>query len=279
MGNTVKRVTDYLRDPYLVRRIQEGFGVKQITVSAPPAADSQEPKASLTASASTGNSTSSSTDVRSDDVIFANGGPKNGKIDWLSSMTKKRRSLKVPGSRTTSPNPASSPPSSPESDTAPEFPDVIVESHSFLDIYFRIATELGYEPFYITFIPCMFWNVDSHVGHHFVIVWCLSMYVGQACKALFRWSRPASPPAVRLEQNPNLETEFGFPSTHAIVSTVIPFFVVYCCFGRYDVSVRINYCILISKSAVAAAIISHVGVQQPHVKYRLDHSKRALTDI
>ena len=232
MGNTVKRVTEYLRNPYLVRRIQESFGVKQITVSDPPVPVSQDPKAALT---TTGTSTSS--DGKSDDVIFANGGLKNGKIDWLSSMPKKRRQLKAPGSRTTSPNPASSPPSSPESDTAPKFPEVLVESHPFLDIYFRIATELGYEPFYITFIPCMFWNMDSYMGHHIVIVWCLSMYVGQACKALFRWSRPASPPAFRLEQNPNLETEFGFPSTHAIVSTVMPFFVVYCCFGRYDVSV------------------------------------------
>ena len=238
MGNAVKRATNYLRDPYLVRRIQEGFGVKQIIVSDPPLPDNQDPKAAL-------NTAGTSSDIISNGVITvvtANGELKNAKNDWLSFIPKKRRPLKVPasmvpGSRTTSPNPASSPPSSPESDTAPEFPEVIVESHWFLDIYFRIATQLGYEPFYITFLPCIIWNVDSYVGRHFIISWCLSMYVGQACKTLFRWSRPASPPALRLEQNPNLETEFGFPSTHAIVSTVMPFFAVYCCFGRYDVSV------------------------------------------
>ena len=235
MGNTVKRATDYLRDPYLVRRIQEAFGVKQIiadTVSDPAAtvSDTQDPKAALTANSSS---------VRPDISISSNGGLMNGKIDWLTSMPKKRRRLKVPGCHTTSPSPASSSPSSPDSDNAPEFPEVIVESHPFLDVYFRIATELGYEPFYITFLPCVFWNVDSYVGHHFVIIWCLSMYVGQASKSLFKWKRPASPPALRLEQNPNLETEFGFPSTHAIVATVIPFFMVYCCFGRYDVSVQI----------------------------------------
>ena len=225
MGNAVKRATDYLRDPYLVRRIQEGFGVKQILGdTVPPFPDSQSTNAALATGISNG-------------VISANGEQRNGKIDWLSFIPKKRRPLKVPGSRTTSPNPASSPPSSPESDTAPEFPEVIVESHWFLDLYFRIATQLGYEPFYITFLPYVIWNVDSYVGRHFIISWCLSMYVGQACKALFKWNRPASPPALRLEQNPNLETEFGFPSTHAIVSTVMPFFAVYCCFGRYDVSV------------------------------------------
>ena len=228
MGNTVKRATDYLRDPYLVRRVQEAFGVKQIIADTVSAPDTQDPKASVLSNGTT-----------SDHSIFANGGLKNGKIDWLTSMPKKRRRVKVPGSRTTSPSPASSPPSSPDSDNAPEFPEVIIESHPFLDVYFRIATALGYEPFYITFLPFTFWNVDSYVMQHFVIVWCLSMYVGQACKALFKWNRPASPPAFRLEDNPGLETEFGFPSTHAIVSTVIPFFVVYFCFGRYDVSGQI----------------------------------------
>ena len=113
--------------------------------------------------------------------------------------------------------------------------EVIVESYPLWDIYFHLATELGYEPFYVTFLPMMLWNVDTLVARHVVMLWCLSMYVGQACKEVFKIKRPASPPALRLEQNPELETEYGFPSTHALVSTTIPFYYLYSCFGRYEV--------------------------------------------
>lgn len=147
----------------------------------------------------------------------------DGAVGWLISKTKVRRQLK-------SYSAGSSPGSSPEP------PDVIeCECISLVDVYFRIATELGYEPFYITFFPALFWNIDSYIARHAVLLWCLSMYIGQASKALVRWKRPAAPPAIRLEQNSNLETEFGFPSTHAIVSTTVPFYCLYTCIDRYEV--------------------------------------------
>jgi len=209
----VKRATDYLRDPYLVRSIQETFGVRQIVI--PPA---------------TSESGSSSAD---ESATEANGGLMNGRLEWLTSV-KVRRRLK----RSLSISPCesiSSSPSTSDSET-PEFPsNIVIESVSLLDIYFRLATELGYEPFYITFLPCMFWNFDVYVARHVVILWCISMYVGQACKAVFKWKRPSSPPVFRLEDNPKLEAEYGFPSTHAIVSTVIPFYYLYSCVFRYEV--------------------------------------------
>jgi len=211
MGNTVKRATDYLRDPYLVRSIQETFGVRQIVI--PPA---------------TSESGSSSAD---ESATEANGGLMNGRLEWLTSV-KARRRLK----RSPSASPRTSIDISSRDGNAHDFPDgVFIESIPLLDIYFRLATELGYEPFYITFLPCMFWNFDVYVARHVVILWCISMYVGQACKAVFKWKRPTSPPVFRLEDNPKLEAEYGFPSTHAIVSTVIPFYYLYSCVFRYEV--------------------------------------------
>ena len=151
-------------------------------------------------------------------------------IEWLKSNIKVRKRLR------SSPSPVPSRTASPEpQNTTPTPVEVIVESYPLLDIYFRLAAELGYEPFYITFLPAMLWNVDYQVARHVVISWCLSMYIGQACKQLFKIRRPDTPPALRLEQNPDLETEYGFPSTHAIVSTTIPFYYLYSCFGRYEV--------------------------------------------
>ena len=203
MGNSVRRVCNYLKDPKLVRSIQECLGVKQIIPHAETA-----------------------------DVVGVpagiNGAVSNGNLGWLA--TKRRKRLKHPGSS------SGAPPSSPKAEESRNFPDIIVETIPVLDIFFRLATELGYEPFYITFIPFFIWNVDTFMTRHIVILWIGSMYLGQACKALFRWSRPASPPAFRLENNPSLETEFGFPSTHATVSTTIPFYFAYRAFLRYKAS-------------------------------------------
>ena len=247
MGNTLEGAVAYLKDPFLVRRIQEYFGVTQITLEeestgatgdqSPPDNNNDEgvnPTSSggdpLTKKK--GHRRLSSRDSNSDPNGTAVAGSAYS-IEWLKSNIKVRKRLRsspspVP-SRTASPEP--------ENTTTPIPVEVIVESYPLLDIYFRLAAELGYEPFYITFLPAMLWNVDSLVARHVVIIWCFSMYVGQACKQLFKIRRPNSPPALRLEQNPDLETEYGFPSTHAIVSTIVPFYYLYSCFGRYVVCI------------------------------------------
>ena len=191
MLDSLNRCVTYLRDPFLVRRIQEALGVREIknTTACDPQTNKKD----------------------------------HGTVDWLvSNAIKVRRRLKTPPDSAT---PVSS----------PEPPDIECECISFVDVYFRIAKEFGYEPFYITFFPILFWNVDSYVARHATFMWCASMYIGQAMKALVKWKRPSCPPAIRLEQNSNLETEYGFPSTHAIVSTTVPFYCLYMCWERYEV--------------------------------------------
>jgi len=121
------------------------------------------------------------------------------------------------------------------SNTKEESPKITVQTMAIIDFFFRFATELGYEPFYITVIPFFIWNIDSFVGRQAVLLWSISMYTGQALKPLIRWKRPASPPVIRLEHNPILEQEYGFPSTHSIVSTILPFYTLYLTQGRYEV--------------------------------------------
>ena len=246
MGNTLGGAVTYLKDPFLVRRIQEYFGVQQITLEVDstgttveqPAANSSDDDNRKPGSRSRrdppmkkGHQRSSSHDSNSDTNGTVTSSSNNTySIDWLKSNIKVRKHLR------SSPSPVPSRTGSPEPENIIPTPvEVIVESYPFLDIYFRLAAELGYEPFYITFLPAMLWNVDTQVARHVVIIWCISMYVGQACKQLFKIRRPNSPPALRIEQNPDLETEYGFPSTHAIVSTTIPFYYLYSCLGRYEV--------------------------------------------
>ena len=204
MGNLVKRATNHLRDPHLVRRIQEAFGVKQNL--APNESEC----------ADTANGTIN---------VISNGGPivTGGTIEWLASKTKVRHRLRL-SSSSSSPE---SIPFSPDVKHAPDLPGITVESIRILDIFFQIVAACGCEPFYITVIPFLVWNIDIMMSRQVIFIWCLSMYVGQVCKQLFKWKRPSCPPALRLENNPKLETEYGFPSIHAIGSTTMPFYYLY----------------------------------------------------
>ena len=237
MGNTVglglRTSYDYLKDPNLVRRIQEQLGVKQIV----PQHDDTAVGGVPTSCGNTGNGNN----------LVRNG--HGGNLSWLATKVKRRKRLKHPNSSTFSP------PSSPESI---KFPDIIVETLPMLDIFFLLATELGYEPFYITFMPFFIWNVDTFMTRHVILMWIGSMYLGQASKALFKWKRPSSPPAIRLENNPNLETEYGFPSTHAIVSTTVPFYFAYGAFLRYEASALIRLTYVLLNSALPCSF--HYGL-------------------
>ncbi|XP_075057962.1 sphingosine-1-phosphate phosphatase 2 isoform X3 [Mixophyes fleayi] len=97
---------------------------------------------------------------------------------------------------------------------------------------FRFAAALGQEVFYITFLPFIFWNLDSFIARRMIFVWCIVMYIGQASKDLLKWPRPSSPPVVKLETR--VEAEYGMPSTHAIAATAISFTFLLASTGRYQ---------------------------------------------
>ena len=135
-----------------------------------------------------------------------------------------------------------SPNTSSDEKTPPSPP---VKTNPLVDAYFRCATEVGYEMFYITMFPVLHYNVDTVMFRQMIILWSLSMYAGQALKAVFCWKRPPYPPVIRLENNPTLEAEYGFPSTHAIVSTTTPIHLLFASYQRY--SVRAAHMALSSK--------------------------------
>lgn len=149
---------------------------------------------------------------------------------------------------------------------AAESAKLTVQTMALIDFFFRFATELGYEPFYITVVPFFIWNIDAFVGRQAVLLWAISMYTGQALKPLIRWPRPASPPVIRLEQNPILELEYGFPSTHSIVSTILPFYTLYLTQGRYEyhvvygVFIAFMWCVSVSLSRLYLGVHSVMDI-------------------
>ncbi|KAK9961815.1 hypothetical protein ABG768_007215 [Culter alburnus] len=89
--------------------------------------------------------------------------------------------------------------------------------------YFLFVTSstLGHEVFYITFLPCIHWNLDPFLCRRLVNVWAVVMYIGQVMKDILKLPRPPSPPVVKLETR--VDAEYGLPSTHAMAATAISF--------------------------------------------------------
>ncbi|KAI6649137.1 Sphingosine-1-phosphate phosphatase 2-like [Oopsacas minuta] len=135
-----------------------------------------------------------------------------------------------------------------------------VRTNPILHVYFSLATELGYEPFYITFIPFIFWSYDPYIGYRITANWVVSMYVGQALKNYWRIPRPACPPAIPLELE--TATEYGAPSTHAIVGTGLPFYTLYLVYNNYEISflpslsLAVLWCVSICLSRVYLGVHS-----------------------
>ena len=202
----------YLRDANAVRRTQEKCGVR---VLSEVKTEEEEESRNIKEKPST--------------TSLVNGAI--AKLAVTQPVTRKKARRKQPGIMIET----ISPPGEVASPPPIDYPDIIVETYPLVDAYFKLATELGYEPFYIIFLGTLHWNIDTTVFRHAVLLWALSMYIGQALKNVFKWPRPSAPPAIRLEMKLKLEYEYGFPSTHATVSTTIPLYLLYIIYWRYEV--------------------------------------------
>ncbi|XP_071399284.1 sphingosine-1-phosphate phosphatase 1 [Centroberyx affinis] len=136
--------------------------------------------------------------------------------------------------------------------------------NKFLYYMFTFGTELGNEFFYITFFPFVMWNVDAFVGRRLIMVWVWVMYLGQCTKDVIGWSRPASPPVVKVEMFYN--SEYSMPSTHAMSGTAIPFSLFFLTYGRWEYpfilgfSLALCWCLLVCVSRIYMGMHSILDV-------------------
>lgn len=111
--------------------------------------------------------------------------------------------------------------------------------YKFLHFMMHFGASLGNEIFYLVFFPLVFWNIDAHLLRQVAIIWHTGMYIGQAMKDIIKYPRPASPPVIPLEKR--YAQEYGMPSTHACVGSIIPFGFFVLCINRYEVRMMIHY--------------------------------------
>jgi len=86
--------------------------------------------------------------------------------------------------------------------------------------YFTMAAAMGNELFYIVFLPLLHWLIDATLLRRVILMWLATYWVGQCVKDLMQLPRPASPMIAKLETH--YETEYGFPSTHAMIALTMP---------------------------------------------------------
>ncbi|XP_056282482.1 sphingosine-1-phosphate phosphatase 1 [Pseudoliparis swirei] len=120
---------------------------------------------------------------------------------------------------------------------------------------FTFGTELGNELFYITFFPFVTWNVDAFVGRRLIMVWVWVMYLGQCTKDVVGWSRPASPPVVKVEMFYN--SEYSMPSTHAMSGTALPIALLFLTYGRWEYSFTLGCSLALCWCLLVCAPRSH----------------------
>ncbi|KAK9886069.1 hypothetical protein WA026_014853 [Henosepilachna vigintioctopunctata] len=122
---------------------------------------------------------------------------------------------------------------------------------------FYIGTALGDEPFYASFIPFWFWNVDGAVGRRVVLVWSVVMYIGQGIKDVVQWPRPGAP-VIRLHDKWALE--YGMPSTHAMVGVSIPFSVILYTMNRYVYNVPLCFLLALTWCTIICLSRLYLGM-------------------
>jgi membrane-associated phospholipid phosphatase len=121
----------------------------------------------------------------------------------------------------------------------------------FLDILFKVLTNLGSEPVYILIALLIFWCYDRRMGIRALYVIMFSAYIALLAKTMFDMPRPPE------YLHKITENDFGFPSGHALVSSG---------FWGY-MGFRIKNSRIIIAGAVAVFLVSlsriYLGVHYP----------------
>ncbi|XP_030578040.1 sphingosine-1-phosphate phosphatase 1-like [Archocentrus centrarchus] len=259
MANFVKtfvQICNYLQDPQLVARFQNFCGVKGTfpDKSTTPDSGGSEPDRP-------GLRKRVQQSAQSSDAGVGNGAAGDGPIPQVNGTLvddtaepdgSSSSSSAAADSETTIAKPLRR--NSLTGDTGQEF----LIHNKFLFYLFTFGTELGNEMFFIAFFPFLFWNIDALVSRRLIVVWAWNLFVGQSTKDMIRWSRPASPPVVKVEVFYN--SEYSMPSTHAMTGTALPFCLFMLTYGRWQYPFLLGFCVALSWSVLVCVSRVYMGM-------------------
>ena len=115
---------------------------------------------------------------------------------------------------------------------------------------FSFGAWLGDDEFYFMLFSMIICNLSWWVSRRMLLTWGFCMYIGQSTKELLKWPRPSEPPVVRMEGRYLME--YGMPSTHAMVGTLMPFSYLIGTWNHYEVrflkTITFSWLIAVCKS-------------------------------
>ncbi|XP_054876081.1 sphingosine-1-phosphate phosphatase 1-like [Poeciliopsis prolifica] len=242
--NKFVEVCNYLQDPIHVARFQHFCGVKGTFPEKRTQSDSGQPDPDRPGLRQRVQRSSEEDVGNGDNVLAQVNGKEEGdtaRPDGLTAAVTAR--AKKPLRR-----------NSLTGDVGQEF----LIHNKFLFYLFTFGTELGNEMFFIVFFPFLFWNVDALVSRRLIVVWAWNLFVGQSTKDMVRWSRPASPPVVKVEVFYN--SEYSMPSTHAMTGTAIPFCLFMLTYGRWEYTFLFGFSVALSWSLLVCVSRVYMGM-------------------
>lgn len=162
-------IVEYLKDPHLVARIQEYYGVEVV----------RPPNSSPVLTSSNGNVGSP---LPGDGGVQRTTRLEKKAVTGTMSHYYSSKSKKCIGNGIQSNGWVSAEPEGDEafsSESEPESRGYIINNWGWYYL-FVLGTALGDEIFYASFIPFWFWNIDGAVGRRVVLVWTVIMYIGNS---------------------------------------------------------------------------------------------------
>ncbi|XP_076612772.1 sphingosine-1-phosphate phosphatase 1-like [Chaetodon auriga] len=249
---TFVQMCNYLQDPRHVARFQNFCGVKGTFPVKPTKPDSGQSEPDFqglrkraqhggqisdvsVGNGATGDATAPQVNgMQGDNAVGPDGATAGGDVDSARAKPLRKNSL--------------------TGDVGQEF----LIHNKFLFYLFTFGTELGNEMFFIVFFPFLFWNIDALVSRRLIVVWAWNLFVGQSTKDMVRWSRPASPPVVKVEVFYN--SEYSMPSTHAMTGTAIPFCLFMLTYGRWQYPFLFGFSVALSWSVLVCVSRVYMGM-------------------
>lgn len=240
------RVCRYLQEPCHVARFQNICGVKGTFADKPSNASSGAPQPDFPGLRK-----------RLHGAEVGNGAARDASAPQLNGM-QDDATAGPDGSSSPSPSAASVAKPLRRNSLTGDVGQEFLIHNKFLFYLFTFGTELGNEMFFIVFFPFVFWNIDALVSRRLIVVWAWNLFVGQSTKDMVRWSRPASPPVVKVEVFYN--SEYSMPSTHAMTGTAIPFCLFMLTYGRWQYTFLFGLCVALSWSVLVCVSRVYMGM-------------------
>ncbi|KAK5852992.1 hypothetical protein PBY51_006818 [Eleginops maclovinus] len=238
---TFVQMCNYLQDPRHVARFQKVCGVKGTFPVKPSEPDRGEPEPDCPGLRK-----------RAPDSSVVNGAAGDAMVNGMQGDI-----TAGPDAPSVDPDTARAKPLRKNSLTGDVGQEFLIHN-KFLFYLFTFGTELGNEMFFIVFFPFLFWNIDALVSRRLIVVWAWNLFVGQSTKDMIRWSRPASPPVVKVEVFYN--SEYSMPSTHAMTGTAIPFCLFMLTYGRWQYSFLFGFSVALSWSVLVCVSRVYMGM-------------------